>query len=193
MPILEEKPTQLAPKGTHTILLYGLIDLGTQINPFNGNKTRQLVYRFEMPEELMEDGRPFSIDKWYNFSSNDKSNYMIDHNAWGCPLNLGQNPEILLGRAGNGTIVHEVKQNTNKLKAKLVAIAPLKKNEQAPKQVNPSFVFDLDNFSQEAFDKLPDFYKDLISKSPEYQAATGIEREPATPISNNEIDDDIPF
>lgn len=36
------------------------------------------------------------------------------------------------------------------------------------KQVNPSMLFDLDNFSEELFGKLPKFLQDKILKSPEY-------------------------
>jgi hypothetical protein len=44
------------------------------------------------------------------------------------------------------------------------------KGFNAPAQVNPSFVFELDAFDQAKFDSLPDWIKAKIMTSKEYQA-----------------------
>jgi hypothetical protein len=53
------------PVGTHLALCYRIIDLGTQKTTYNGEtKTaHKLMISWELPQERMDDGRPFAISK----------------------------------------------------------------------------------------------------------------------------------
>ena len=85
----------------------------------------------------------------------------------------------------------------------------LPKGAPVPEQINPSFYFSLepDEFSEASFNALSDYYKNLITPTPEFLALArqdighGVQpaqpRQPtaqrAQPVQADDFDDDIPF
>ena len=75
---------EMPPTGAHIAVCYRVIDLGTQETTYLGQKklTHQILISWEMPDELMTDGRPFSIHKRYTYSSSPKANLRKDLESW---------------------------------------------------------------------------------------------------------------
>jgi len=75
----EEKSFELPPAGAHIAVCNRVVDLGTQ--PSFGPK-HQILLSFEFPDELMSDGRPFSISRRYNYTSAANSTLRADIEGW---------------------------------------------------------------------------------------------------------------
>src|SRR5664280_2358069 len=72
----------IIPAGTHVARCYGVIDLGTQYSEKFGNSSRKIQIQWELPNELMDDGRPLAISKRYTLSVNEKANLRKDLESW---------------------------------------------------------------------------------------------------------------
>src|SRR6185369_10438591 len=62
------------PAGTHLGICYRVIDLGTQSTNFNGETklAHKVLVSWEIPDEKMDDGRPFTISQSYTWSMHEK-------------------------------------------------------------------------------------------------------------------------
>lgn len=168
------------PAGTHLAVCYRVIDLGTQQVDWQGETKQQhkLMLSWELPDEKMDDGRPFSISQRYTFSSHEKARFRQDLEAWrgakfteadlAGPPN-GFHVRKLLGVPCLLTVVHNVKQG--KTYANISAVTKIMKGMQAPPLVNEKVYFSLEpaEYSQDVFDKLSSGLRAVIEKSPEYQ------------------------
>lgn len=172
-----------APVGVHDAICVSIIDLGTQTSTYNNeeNTRRQNLITWELPEELREDGKPFTISKFYTASIGEKANLYKDLTSWlGKPPTAPFDPESILGK-GCQLIVTEKND-----KHVVSTVAGLKKNAKLPTPVNPLVHFTLDEFDEDVFDGLSNGIKKIIMRSPEYAAiVTGGEPE--------EVDEEIPF
>lgn len=195
------------PAGTHLAVCYRVIDLGTQQVDWQGETKQQhkLMLSWELPDEKMEDGRPFSISQRYTFSSHEKARFRQDLEAWrgakfteadlAGPPN-GFHVRKLLGVPCLLTVVHNVKQG--KTYANISAVTKIMKGMAAPPLVNERVYFSLDpsEYSQETFDKLSSGLRAAIEKAPEYLEIKRPRGEPvgeAPPPRQNDLDDEIPF
>jgi hypothetical protein len=174
---------EAAPTGVHDAICVKIVDLGTQTSEYKGEelKRRQNLIIWELPEELREDGQPFTISKFYTASLNEKSNLYADLTSWlGKPPEAPFNPEDLLGK-GCQLIVTEKND-----KHVVSTVAGLKKNAKLPKPVNELVHFTLDEFDETVFDNLSNGLKKMVMRSPEYAKIVTGEDEP-------EEDSEIPF
>lgn len=167
------------PAGTHMAICYRVIDLGTQPVDWNGETKHQhkVLVSWELPDEKMEDGKPFSIHQRYTFSSHEKSRFRQDLEAWrgakfteadlAGPPN-GFHIRKILGVPCLLTVVHNVKQA--KTYANISAVSKLMKGMTAPALTNEKVYFSLEKeeYSQEVFDKLSSGLRAAIEKAPEY-------------------------
>ena len=189
---IQDKPREVAPEGTHTAVLYSIVDLGTQKNDFNGETKIQHRIRFdwELSEEKMSDGRPFAIGREYTASLHSKAELAKMIKAWvGVDPSGGFDASTLLGKACNISIMHNEKGYAN-----ITAIAPLKKSEKAPPPVNPLREFDISNYKAAIFESLPDFLKEKIRLSPEYIELTAPkDYSKSADDMPDDLNDSIPF
>lgn len=172
----------MTPAGTHLATCYRVIDMGTQNISFNGENKRQhkIMLSWELPEELMEDGRPFTVHKTYTLSSHEKSTLRIHLESWrGQPFT-----EEELGKFDVGTligvpaligIVHTHKDG--KTYSNIGSISRLMKGMQAKPLINEPVHLDLSKFDHEVYAKLSDGLRQKIGDSPEYYEATQAPRE----------------
>ena len=162
------KEFEITPAGVHTATLYKIVDLGSHLNSHD-NMQRLVRFSWELPEELMEDGRPFSVDGQYSLSLADNSHLTKLLTGW-----LGEKPDVpfdpatLLGKSGNISVVHNKSKDGTKTYANVSGMQALKKNEKAPAQINTTFIFDLDNYEEEKLEALPEWLRNKIKESPEY-------------------------
>lgn len=201
MPVLEKNTDFKDPSpGMQLGILYRIIDLGTQEINFEGqiSHKRQLLFQWELPEDLMDDGKPLSVGKFVKFSGGSKAVLTkITQASIGTVTSEGFDPIVLLGTACNLNITLKEKGDG----VKIDSYAPLKKSEKAPAPYNNLVAFDLDKFDQKVFDSLSDGIKDIIKKSPEYMElfkpkqdyAKAKASSPPSPYVEDGLDDEIPF
>lgn len=159
------------PVGNHIGILVKVVDIGTQIGSWEGKptKNRQEIWTWELPSELMDDGQPFTINKFYTRSLGEKANLTKDLTSW---LGKAPNPKTfsadeVLGKPCQVTVI----ENADTGKCRVASVSSLMKGLTAPKQShNPIVRFSLDKgkFDQAVFESLTPWQQEQIAKSPEY-------------------------
>lgn len=169
---------ELAPEGAHVAICYRVIDLGTQQTEFNGEKKRQhkIMLSWELPDEKMEDGKPFSIHQRYTFSSNERATLRQHLESWrGKRFEDhefgpgGFDIEKLIGVPCLLTILHSRKGD--KTYANIGGIARLPKGTNVPLASNEGLFLSLDDFKPDVFAKLSQGLQKIITQAPEYAEA----------------------
>ncbi|MET4294743.1 hypothetical protein ABIB06_006576 [Bradyrhizobium sp. LB8.2] len=209
------KPTstfQLAPIGQHKAILYGLIDVGTQdTKNMKGEdvKQRQIYAQLELhgKNAPLIDGKPPVFSKRLTFSMHEKAtlraiieaitNTTHSGNVYGDGIDI-------LPAVGGACLLQlaESKKPDGSEGRKIQAVMPVDPDAPKPERVNPLRTFNLDAFDQTIFEGLPQYMRELIAKSPEYQALNGnainaaqSEIAAGTPaaVTDAPFDDEIPF
>ena len=175
--MLLPKPTgsdfELAPSGTFAARCYRFVDLGTQPKLYNGSTTlkRMVGISWELPDELMKDGKPFSIYQRYVWSMSEKSTLRKHLESWRgvkfVDADFGSfDTRKLIGVPCMIGITHVAKEG--KTYANISSISRPLKGLEVPAIVNEPLYFSLDEFDQTAFDRLSQSMKQTIMASPEY-------------------------
>ena len=157
---------ELAPEGNHVSRLYSIVDIGVQKSQY-GEK-RQVIMTYELCNELMKDGRPFVVSKFYTLSLHESSNLCIDIEGIvgkKIPDDVKQTFDFrkMLGLPCMLHVVHEDGKE-NKKRASVKSIASVPKGLVAPPLVNPAIFFDLDEPDWNLFETLPDWLRKKINK-----------------------------
>lgn len=182
------------PEGTHPARCYRVVDLGTQRVEHKGEVKHQhkILISWEMPTELMDDDRPFTIHKRYTYSSHEKSNLRKDLEAWRGQRfqdsDFGPNGFHLRNLLGVGCLVIVV-HNTNggTTYGNLGGVARLPKGMEVAQPVNPEVLLSLDKaeFDRAIYDTLSDGLKATIALSPEYQEL--VKTDPQAPVDGGAL------
>lgn len=193
------------PQGNHVAVCYRVIDLGTQRSEYLGKEKhqRKVLISWEIPDEKMDDGRPFTIGQRFTWSMSEKANLRKVLESWRGKAftddDFGANGFDIKNIIGVGcmlNVVHSTKGD--RTYANIATIARLPKGMVAPKLSNDECYVWLskEEFSRSSFDKLTDALKDIIQQSPEYRALSERESissdEPPMP-SPDDYGQDIPF
>ncbi len=175
----KNKERILAPEGVHAARCVRVLDLGTQENKKYESKARKIQLAFELVDETHvfneEKGeQPFVVYRTYTASLNKKASLFKDIQAW-LGLKLEKNTEFdvaqLLNKPCQVQILHNTAENGDVFANIQSIMAPPK----AMKVKNAAsdlimFSLDPDEFDRDVFDSFPDFLKEIIEASPEYQA-----------------------
>lgn len=207
LPPPNDKEFELPPAGTHLAICYRVIDLGTQETNWQGQTKRQhkILVSWELPDEKMSDGRPFTISQRYTWSMSDKAALRKDLESWrGTPFtekdfgSQGFDIRNIVGKACLLTIVPETKGE--KTYANIKAIGKLMKGQQAPTETANEKAYlwiHHERWDSDVFHKLSDSLKATIMASPEYKEMMNGGQDETPPISDADIrdfhSDDIPF
>jgi hypothetical protein len=185
------------PEGMHLGILISVIDLGTHMEQFPGSPKPQARHKvkltWEIPGELMENGKPFIVSKDYLLSLNAKATLRKHLESWrNKPLTeaeakAGITLDTLLGRPAQINVMH-VPTSTGGTYAKITGVFKPPQGLDIPKMENEPLYFALDNFDDNVFAKLPQRIRDSISETPEYKLATGFGHTHSTAAG-----DEIPF
>ena len=174
--------------GSYSATCYRLIDLGTQESNYQGEKkyARKVMIGFELDEE-MEDGKPFVVATTMTVSLHEKATLRKFLSGWrGRDFTpeelLGFDPHKLIGAPCLLSLVQKGDY------VNVDTASKLPKGMNPHKLVNDTIFFSLDEFNQEAFDKLSDKLKEKIKVSPEFQNRGSLDS-----IKSDNIDDDIAF
>ncbi len=199
-PKSERKEFVLAPLGTHVARCISFIHIGTNEETFKGEPKmfNKIRLTFELPNELMEfaDGKkPMVHSQEYTLSMAPKANLRrLVEGMLGVALRDDEadafDTESIVGMPCLMQIIHKTSAKGNK-RAEIASAMPLAKGQIAPSQVNPSKILSYGNWDKELFEAQPNFIKDKIMSSREYQAMIGGTKE--TLNSDGTDTEDIPF
>lgn len=164
-----------APAGTHVARCFALIDIGTQRGEYQGEPTirNQIIAQFELPSELMDDGKPFICSKFYTNSLHEKAALRHDLEAWRGRAFTDEelkkfDLQVILGKPCMVTVQHTTNPAGN-TKAKITAVTALPKGMQCPPAVNASWAFWIDEWDEQRYEQLPEGFKRLITASDEFK------------------------
>jgi len=197
--ISENRPAEFepAPAGAHAARCCRIVDLGTQTTTFQGEhkQQRKILVSWELPDELMADGRPYSIHKRYTNSLHEKAALRRDLEAWlGRPLTAAEllkfDLAALIGKPCLLNVVHDT--NPRGTFANVGSLMPLPKNMTCPEPVNEPVIFDIDAPDLEVFASLSERLQAQIASAPEWHKATG-KAPVSTRTAGADFADDIPF
>jgi len=153
----------LAPQGTWIARCYSVIDLGYILNKHprqdgGQNWQRKIRVAWELPNNLMDDGSPFSVSFRYTLSLDDRS-YLYQHlvswrgKAFTEEELHGFDITKLIGVPCQIQVLH------NGEYANVNAVLPLGNNE-CPNQINPTLLYSIDDDPNGSdFEALPDWVK----------------------------------
>ena len=188
---------QPPPIGTHVARAIKIIDIGTHHGSYQGvpNVRNQFILFWELPTETFatEEGlKPFIVSKFYTNSLNEKATLRADLVSWRgkefAPEELeGFDLMNILGKPCLVTVIEGVEKD----KRKVSSVSGVPKGMECPPQVNPSFAFFIEEWSDATFEGLSDGLKKLIRESDEYKARMGEGAPSATQAPKK--DDDLPF
>ena len=197
-----------APAGTHLAICTRIIDLGTQASHFSGKETfkHKIMLTWELPDEKMKDGRPFTISQRYTWSCDKKANLRKHLEGWrGKAFEEkdfgpgGFNIQKILGLGCVLTISHS--ENDGKVYANVTSVGKLMKGMSVPPHPLNELVYlwlSPDLWEPSVFHKLGQGLQGVIMKSPEYAKVTGGKDEGLPPDDEYQHptdiqDDPIPF
>lgn len=180
------------PEGQHLMVCSRIIDLGTQPgSAMYPSPKRKIRIFWEIPDERVkftdQDGNeregPVLHSEQYTVSFNEKANLRKDLERWrGAAFKAedfqgppnGFHLSKLIGIPAMAQIVHEHKDGKTYANLNSIMKPPKAMFDQYRDKIEGDKIFfDLDDFQQEAFDKLSDRLKATIMASPEYQAMFG--------------------
>lgn len=179
----------IIPAGTHIGRCYGIIDLGTQYSEKFGNWSHKVLFQWELPADLMDDGRPLAISKKYTISLNEKANLRHDLESWlGRSITADEEKNgfalgSMLGAPCLLSVIHA--ESNGKAYANISSIMSVPKGMTVPDQSNPVVSYDIENGEDAVYHKLPDWIRNIIQQSKEFNG-----EEPELEESS---DTDVPF
>lgn len=189
-----------APAGTHMARCFRLIDLGTQHGEYQGKPLarNQVLVSWELPNELMDDGKPFAVSKFYTNSLSEKANLRHHLEAWRGKQFTKEELDgfDLMNIIGKACMVTVTMSEKNK--ATVSAVTGLPKGIPCPPQINPNSAFWLDEWDDKEFAKVPEGIQKIIKQSDEYKEMVGLAPGPpeaiyTPPGSIESMEDDIPL
>jgi len=163
------------PAGSFAARCYQIIDLGHQTFEWKGEAKVAPKVRITWElNEMMQDGRPFSISREYTASIGYKANLRKDLEAWrGRPFSAEElrnfSLENVLGAPCLLGIVHKPSKDNSKVYANVGSIMALPKGMPSPELVNPAVKFDIGTFDQKVFDGLSSYVQKKILMSKELE------------------------
>lgn len=190
-----------APLGSHAARCFQIIDLGHQRNDYEGDIKfpHQVLVSWELPNlELLGDGRPISISKFYTLSLHDKANLAQDLVSWRGRAftedeKSGFDITKLIGVKCMLSIVEK------KEKSRVGSVVGVPDGMTVPDAINSTVIFEMGAYKAgdtSVFDELSEGLQKLILKSEDLKEASapaGGYDERTPPPSDEGFDDDIPF
>ena len=170
---------EIVPSGTHVARCYSMIHIGTIQWEYQGEQkfANKVRLTFELPNELRDFGgeeKPMVISKEYTLSLHEKSNLRKDLEIWrgnALTKNDLNNFDItdLIGKDCMISVLHKVSASGNDY-AQIGNVNAIGKGVSCPKQINKSFIFNYeDNFNSDWLDQQPEWIRDQIKSSDEFE------------------------
>ena len=173
--------------GLHDAVCYGIVDLGTQENEYQGQKKlqRQAILKFELLDEFDDEGKRVIHTQFYNISLNEKSKFRKHLRNWrGRDFTDAELQEFDVSNILNTNVVLNIIINE---KGRAIIDGTAKYKKDAEKASIPLQAFDIDNFDGEFPSYLTEGVINIIKQSKQYKAKAD------TVDTKDEYEDDVPF
>ncbi len=194
---------ELIPPGNYVARCYQMIQIGTVNGQFGLRKMVRIGW--ELPEELRvfdeaKGPQPLVISQEYGLSMNSKANLRQMLASWrGKDFTAAEAKKFditkLLGVSCMLNIIHAPGvADPTKTYQKISSVSTIPKSMKAPKAILPVQVLSYEQWDQGVYESLPEFLRNKIMLSAEYQAL----KNPATLTHEPEApevvyNDDLPF
>lgn len=196
-----ESSFEIVPAGNYVARCYAMIEIGTVYDEHWDKYKKEVRISWELPNKkkvFHEDKgeQPYSMHKRYTLSMSEKANLRHDLESWRGKGFTDQEAKAfdvtkLLGVPCMLNVIHRTNKKGNPY-ATIGSISPLPEGVNCPDQINPSFVLSYADWSNEKFESLPDWLKDIMKETSEYQAVLSGGTE--IPVDDKGGgDDDLPF
>lgn len=160
------------PEGSFAAVCTRIVDVGDQpipqrfLKPGQHPYNRKMIIQWET-EELMDDGRPFTIIQWYTRTLGAKGNLRPALESWRGKSFTGEELrgfrlDSILGTGCMLQVIHDVNEGGREI-AKISAIMSLKKDKW-PKPVEEPFFFDLDAYDKDAYNRVGEYWQGRIEE-----------------------------
>lgn len=182
-----------AEPGTDIGRCYMILDLGHQKNEYQGEVSikHQVLVAWEIPSQLMDDGRPISISKFYTLSLHDKSNLGQDLASWrGKAFTEEEKKGFDISRLIGVPAMLSIIVDKNG-KSRVGSVMGVPKGMTVPEAINTPVIFDMEaylNGDRSVFESLSDGLKGILNKAQEITSPADHRDLPA-----ENFDGDIPF
>lgn len=179
---------ELAPEGTHVARCYRIIDLGTQYSEYYQTYHRKAQIYWELPDEKMEDGRPFSVQRRLTISLSSKGNLRPLLEAWrGRKFTAEELAGFQLTKVLGAPCLINVAHSTEDKNqyANVQSVMALPKGQECPPAINHADSFDIDDPNMPLFETFSEKVKETIRKCAEWKSEETQEE--------TDVDGDIPF
>lgn len=160
------------PTGTHLAICVGMVGIGTRWTEYQGKRRErtEVMLTWELPNELMDTGKPFTVSNWYTRSMHEQSSLRNALINWRTrdftEAELADfDLKAVLGKPCTLTLV-----KNDKGKVRVGTVSGLPKGMTVPKPVNELRHFDVEEWNDDDFNKLSDRVKDMIRDSREFAA-----------------------
>jgi hypothetical protein len=152
-----------------------MLDLGTQKVTWNGETKQQhkIMLGFELINELMEDGRPFTVNNRYTLSGFANSQLRKAMEGWRAKAYTDDEfAEVDFTRVVGVPAMLTLTESKDEKYTNITAISKLPSGTPLKPLVNPKqiLILSTEEFDKAMFDSLSDGLKKIIEASPEYQA-----------------------
>jgi hypothetical protein len=151
-----------------TFSFYALIDLGVQHNYRFNNYSPKVLIGWELPTDLMQDGKPFIQFQRYTASLTEKAHLRQLLESWrGRSFTAeeleGFHLKHILGVPCYLSITHTLNPKSQQVYSQVVGTCPLPDGAVCPPPFNPTLYFDLDEYSDEAYNNIPESIRKKIN------------------------------
>lgn len=157
---------------TYPAVCFGVVDLGEQHSELFKNYQNKVMFLFEICGETVDvdgEAKPRWLSKEYTLSLSEKSNLAKTIAAWTGvePTEDTYDVTQLIGKPA--MVVVAVKETENGTFNDITVVASPPKKMQIPEAESETICFEIDNWNDEVFAKLPEWVQNKIKKSTEYQ------------------------
>lgn len=177
VPVNDSTEFELCPAGSHVASCAMVIDIGTQKTNYKGKdkSVHKVWIGFSTCSETMETGEPFLVGSRYTLSLNEKALLRKHLESW---RGAKYKPEELvnvdlrniLKRPCLISVVHS--ENGDRVYANIEGLNAIPKGTPTPSLEMDTVYLSLktEDYEPSVFDSLPEWLKETIMKSPEWQA-----------------------
>ena len=159
--------------GVYMAVCVGVVDLGEQYSEKFKNYSNKVKFVWALPGETIEiDGKPEErqLSKEFTISASKKGNLRTFLESWnGKSYSDEEFGEVdLFNQIGKACQLQVVLNDTGEY-SNVANLMPLPKGMPTPTSKTAFFTWDMDNWDDAVFEKLPEWTREQIKKSTQYQ------------------------
>ena len=159
--------------GTYPAVCVGVVDLGEQYSEKFKSYSNKVKFVWAMPGELIEiDGKQEErqLSKEFTISASKKGNLRAFLESWNSKSYSDEEfGEVdLFDQIGKACQLQVVLNDTKEY-SNVANLMPLPKGMPVPTSKTAFFTWDMDNWNDAVFEKLPEWTREQIKKSTQYQ------------------------